>query len=335
MQQQFYGTNITSSKVGFEVQHQAPSTQYQKMTDAIKLFFQKLYQSVGFSKGYNFILFFVLVGALMGFTLARFQYLNIRGDFCKRGNAAPGECFYYLQQTRYHVGIILHLGCILPASFLVCFQFVPIIRHKFIMWHRISGYLIMLLVFISNVGALVIARRTFGGTLDIQGGIGTLVLMTTVGIGLAYYNIKKLQIDQHRAWMIRSFVYMGAIITNRFIFSAAAAIITAIGGYNAVWPCDKLAYTLGHNETLNKYPTCSTFYNGSNPQQQAIVVADFNGGDENVSAAIGLNFGMAIWIAIFIHAIGVENDKVAANAWRVSTFATGLLPTPVRSWHAR
>lgn len=99
---------------------------------------------------------------------------------------------------------------------------------------------------------------------------------------------------------------MGAIITNRFIFSAAAAIITAIGGYNAVWPCDKLAYTLGHNETLNKYPTCSTFYNGSNPQQQAIVVADFNGGDENVSAAIGLNFGMAIWIAIFIHAIGVE-----------------------------
>lgn len=56
---------------------------------------------------------FVLVGALMGFTLARFQYLDNRGDFCKRGNAAPGECFYYLQQTRYHVGIILHLGCIL------------------------------------------------------------------------------------------------------------------------------------------------------------------------------------------------------------------------------
>lgn len=99
---------------------------------------------------------------------------------------------------------------------------------------------------------------------------------------------------------------MGAIITNRFIFSAAAAIITAIGGYNAVWPCEKLDYTLGHNETLSKYPACSTFYDGSNPQQQAIVVADFNGGDENVSAAIGVNFGMAIWIAILIHAIGVE-----------------------------
>lgn len=60
---------------------------------------------------------FVLVGALMGFTLARFQYLNVRGDFCKKGNAAPGECFYYLQQTRYHVGIILHLGCILRKLF--------------------------------------------------------------------------------------------------------------------------------------------------------------------------------------------------------------------------
>jgi len=81
---------------------------------------------------------------------------------------------------------------------------VPVVRHKFIIFHRISGYIIILLIATSNAGALMIARRGFGGTIETQAGIGLLVIITTVGIALAYYNIKRLQIDQHRAWMLRS-----------------------------------------------------------------------------------------------------------------------------------
>lgn len=78
-------------------------------------------------------------------------------------------------------------------------QFVPVIRHKFLIFHRINGYLIILLVLLGNVGALMIARHSFGGSLETQTGVGTCVIITTVSLAMAYYNIKRLQIDQHRA----------------------------------------------------------------------------------------------------------------------------------------
>lgn len=45
----------------------------------------------------------------------------------------------------------------------------------------------------------MIARKAFGGSLETQAGIGTLVILTTISVVMAYVNIKRLQIDQHRA----------------------------------------------------------------------------------------------------------------------------------------
>ncbi len=56
----------------------------------------------------------------------------------------------------------------------------------------------------------MIARKAFGGTVATQALVGTLAIGTTVGLGLAYYNIKRLQIDQHRAWMLRTWFYVSA-----------------------------------------------------------------------------------------------------------------------------
>jgi hypothetical protein len=44
-------------------------------------FWRGIYRPLGFQKGYNFPLFVILVGALMGFVLARLQYLSIDGIF--------------------------------------------------------------------------------------------------------------------------------------------------------------------------------------------------------------------------------------------------------------
>jgi hypothetical protein len=33
--------------------------------------------------------------------------------------------------------------------------------------------------------------------------VGVLAIMTIISASLAYINIKRLQIDQHRAWMLR------------------------------------------------------------------------------------------------------------------------------------
>jgi hypothetical protein len=57
----------------------------------------------------------------------------------------------------------------------------------------------------------MIAREAFGGTTATQSWIGALFILTTVGLGLAYYNIKVLQIDQHRAWMLRTWFYVSPV----------------------------------------------------------------------------------------------------------------------------
>ena len=106
--------------------------------------------------------------------------------------------------------MMLHLFCILPATFLVCFQFVPAIRHKVILIHRINGYLVILLCLISDAGALIVAQHAFGGDMSTRTYVGALVISTTLAYLFAYINIKRLQIDQHRAWMMRTWAYVSA-----------------------------------------------------------------------------------------------------------------------------
>jgi hypothetical protein len=47
---------------------------------------RELYHPLGFKEGYNFVLFFIFAGALLGFTLARFQFLDIDGVLCNRND---------------------------------------------------------------------------------------------------------------------------------------------------------------------------------------------------------------------------------------------------------
>jgi hypothetical protein len=178
---------------------------------------RKLYNPLGFSKGYNFVLWFIFTGAFFGFLLARFMYLDFSKNFCPSnptaGNgAAPGECYYYLNFDRYKIGILLHLGGVLPAGLLAVLQFTPFIRHRWIIVHRISGYFALLLYAISLIGALMIARRAFGGGLDVQVWVGFVGIGVMVCFIISYINIKRLQIEQHRAWMLRGWFYVSTYI---------------------------------------------------------------------------------------------------------------------------
>ncbi len=70
----------------------------------------------------------------------------------------------------------------------------------------------------------MISRHAFGGDVATQAAVYVLVLATTAGLSLAYINIKNLQIEQHRAWMLRTMFYLGTIITTRLIMIIAAQI---------------------------------------------------------------------------------------------------------------
>jgi uncharacterized membrane protein len=259
---------------------------------------RKIYHPLGFAKGYNFTLFFIFAGALFGFCLARAPYMNINGVFLN--SAGPGEAYFY-RQNWYNIGIHLHLiGCV-PAGLLVVWQFLPVIRHKALLFHRINGYICLLLLIVTNVGAVMIARRAFGGTLSTQAAVGILAIATTGSAVMAYVNIKRLQIEQHRAWMLRTWVYMGGIITTRLIQVIANLILSMIGSYYMAMPCRQIE---GAGGDMEKYMTCR-----ANPDGWTVVHANWSGsteGIEEVAAVFQITFGMCVWLAYFMHAVGVE-----------------------------
>ncbi|KAL8754223.1 MAG: hypothetical protein Q9199_004491 [Rusavskia elegans] len=219
-----------------------PSTsQDEKIPNQLVQLWRSGYQRLGFQKGYNFSFFIVFAGAIVGFSLARLSYLNISGSASSSyaNGASPGEWYWYSHGI-HRIGITIHLATILPAGLLMVWQFIPLIRRKFLMAHRINGYLVVTLVIISNIGALIIARRAFGDSLSTQAGVGVLVIISTVSIALAYYNIKRLQIDQHRAWMLRAVFHLGTIVTLRLIMILSALISSKTSNYNTTMTCGEL-----------------------------------------------------------------------------------------------
>ncbi|KAK8072136.1 hypothetical protein PG996_005484 [Apiospora saccharicola] len=274
---------------------------------------RKVYNPVGFSKGYNFILWFIFGGAFLGFLLARLPYLNLYGVYCSPNpngalGAPPGECYYYLNFDRYKVGIMLHLYGILFAGLLACLQFTPIIRYKALILHRIGGWLAILLSLVGIVGALMIARRAFGGGMAAQAITGVMAIAFLGSLLLAVINIKRLQIEEHRKWMLRAWFYAGAIITMRIILIIAVNITAPLGDYYYAMPCGKVAFTVGSDDlTLALYPACASYFNGTKPNQWTMVTANFAGTDvAQIAAALDITAGMALWLAFIIHAVGIE-----------------------------
>lgn len=179
---------------------------------------RKVYNPIGFSKGYNFILWFIFAGAMFGFALARMMFLNYNGIYCNpnsAGNGAgPGECWSYNRKNLYKTGIKMHLYTIIPASFLVVFQFVPFIRYKALLFHRMNGYIVVVLAIIGTVGAIIIAPVAFGGSLSVRAAVGLMSIMFLGSLFLAIWNIKTLQLEQHRAWMLRAWFYVSFLLTS-------------------------------------------------------------------------------------------------------------------------
>ena len=91
-------------------------------------------------------------GTLFVFGISRLHWLDIYGRFCppvpkfNLSTAMPSLCYSVRTFARYRVGIILHLATAIPAGMLAVLQFLPILRHRFILYHRIAGYAAVLLM---------------------------------------------------------------------------------------------------------------------------------------------------------------------------------------------
>ncbi|KAI0381421.1 hypothetical protein F5Y04DRAFT_81799 [Hypomontagnella monticulosa] len=280
----------------------------------------KVYRAVGFAKGYNFWGWFFLVTSLLIFTLTRMTYFNFYNVFCggtglakgDMGAASPGECFYYLQPGRYMVSIKAHLWTILPAALLACGQFTPIFRRKALWLHRINGWISVVLSFIATAFAIPLLPRTMGGGVDV---ITMNLLLAAMFVVSIYYGVKTARehkIQQHRAWMMRAWIYGGSIITLRVIMEIASIWMSFVGNFYHVLPCDKVEYMVkGQNLSMNyfreEFPECAPYWLGQDPERHVAVrayVLEFD--PVGIAAAHNMSFGMSGYMAILIHFVGLE-----------------------------
>ncbi|KAI0103241.1 hypothetical protein GGR51DRAFT_550069 [Nemania sp. FL0031] len=272
---------------------------------------KNVYNPTGFNKGYNFMLRYICLGAFLSFALARLPFLDFHGTFCsliaksRFNHAAPGECFYFLQEP-YTTGIRLHLATILPAALLVCIQFISIIRQKAPLIHRVVGYVVITLSIVSMVGVFVIMPHTFGGGLDTQAINCVLMVAFMWALGMGTVSIRRGRIGKHREWMLRAWFWAGSIITGRIIIFIMLNIPQSEPQYYAM-PCDKIDFML-KSRTLELYPQCASFYSGENPSQNVAVRAKFKHPTSavEVAAALDLVFGISHTIAFLIHVLGLE-----------------------------
>lgn len=271
---------------------------------------RRIYNPLGFQKGYNFPLWVIFAGAALGFCASRAMYLDFDGKY-KNTKWVTGD-WEFQQSGRWRVGMLMHLACVVPIGFLLPWQFLPVIRRKAILFHRLNGYLLMTLLVVGNVGGLMICDKSLGGSLDVRMMIGYLAIVTTGSLIMAYINIKRLQIDQHRAWMLRAWFYAFIPITQRLIQLAMVDIITEKHQLYVPMACHTVEHILSLIQpglSTMFYPQCE-----GNPDMKVAVLGNAHPQPtpegiprlHEIGASIHLTFSSTIVLSFLIHAFGVE-----------------------------
>ncbi|KAJ7831968.1 hypothetical protein B0H13DRAFT_2240513 [Mycena leptocephala] len=178
-------------------------------------------------------------------------------------------------------------------------QFIPAIRRRKIILHRLNGYGVLACLVVGNVSGAIVGRRSFGGELNVQSGYYAMGVMVVVSAIMGIYYVKK-DTRRHRKWMLRMVVYFSATISARLIMLSAASIITIIGTYYSVWRCDETVQS--------SYPQCVATGDDFARAWVAVHSSTDDGLLHYASAlrATSASAGMAIWIAILIHVVVVE-----------------------------
>ena len=146
---------------------------------------EKFHSFLGFNKSYNAILFCIFAFPFFTFILLRgSQCVSIHGFRIPEG---PPGSLYWFQDGRRRLAISIHIAAIVPCASLMLLQFIPAIRQKRPLFHRINGRIVLMLLLTSSIGVLMIARRRFGGTGGAQTNVGVLVKISRVEAALSYY----------------------------------------------------------------------------------------------------------------------------------------------------
>ncbi|KAK0211909.1 hypothetical protein IW262DRAFT_1280250 [Armillaria fumosa] len=184
---------------------------------------------VGFKQRWSFLIFFIFGGALLGFCLFCARMMNFA---LMQKYAPPGQWFWYGQKMM-KVNYAIHIYTSVFGGIFALFQFLPAIRRRAVIVHRLNGYFVLILLIPSNVCGGIVAYRAFGGEINAQAMYYTLGLVSGGCLVIGYLNVKK-ETREHRKWMLRGVVIFSVVITGQLITRAARRIVTDIGNYYSV-----------------------------------------------------------------------------------------------------
>jgi uncharacterized membrane protein len=118
-------------------------------------------------------------------------------------------------------------------------QFSKKIRAAKLNLHRTIGKMYMVAVALSGTGGFIIAMSASGGPVCMAG-FGLLAVLWLYTDLQGYRAIRKLQIERHRAWMIRNYSLTFAAVTLRIYLPLATAVmhLDFIPSYRVIsWLC--------------------------------------------------------------------------------------------------
>jgi len=214
-----------------------------------------------------------------------------------------GEWFWYRQPV-YKPCIFIHIYLSIISGIFAVFQFLPAIRRRAMILHRINGYMVLILLAASTIGGAVVARRAFGGDLNVQSAFYVITILIIGSAAMGILNVRRTR--THRKWMLRTVAFAAIPITARLTTISARHIISDIGSYYAVWRCDQLLYVMSDVVAVNQtYPQC--VLPGVDIANEYVAVrASVKGTGLAYASTVRLTFGMALWVATVIHIAGVE-----------------------------
>ncbi|KAK0186325.1 hypothetical protein F5146DRAFT_1065487 [Armillaria mellea] len=185
---------------------------------------------VGFKQRWSLLICFIFGGALLGFCLFCARMMN----FALMQKYAPAGQWFWYSQKMMKVNYAIHIYTSVFGGIFALFQFLPAIRRRAVLVHRINGYCVLILLIPSNVCGAIVGYRAYGGEINTQSMYYILGIASAGCLIIGYLNVKK-ETRQHRKFMLPP------LSPHNLITKAARQIVTDIGNYytvraNTFWP---------------------------------------------------------------------------------------------------
>lgn len=105
--------------------------------------------------------------------------------------------------------------------------------------------------------------------------------------------------------MLRTWFYAATIITLRTVVIISASVLPSAGGFHRAMPCDRFSSS-SITKLISRKRSPPVLPFGGTSNGWVTVEANFWANGATFGAALGLSFGIAGWLALTLHAVGVE-----------------------------